>query len=220
MTRTRPGASATGAAIAARGFIPILAPLLTIRSFTVTPRAATQALIVASANALPALPLQPCRILAVGDATAAQARALGHTDVLSAAGDATALLRLARETLDPRAGPLLLAAGAGQGHALATALGDAGFTVDRQDAYAADPVAALPAPALAAIEAGLHAAMFLSAEAARIFTRLLPPALAPRVATTHALAIGAPAALALHGLAWRSLRIASRPTLEEVLTLL
>ncbi len=141
-------------------------------------------------------------------------------DVLSASGDAGALVRLVGRVCDPAGGPLLLASGAGQGAGLAAALVAVGFEVRRQDAYAAEPVEALPAAAAAAIAAGLHGALFLSAETARAFVRLLPVALAPCLASSVAVAIGAPAGQALHGLPWRRLSVARHPTLDEVLSLL
>lgn len=220
VTRSAPTAARTAAAVAARGFRPVLAPLLRVRVGRVEVPAGTQAVLVASANALPALPAGGLRLLAVGDATASAACAAGHADVLSASGDAEALVRLACRVCDPAGGPLLLASGAGQGASLAAALAVAGFVVLQRDAYAAEPVEALPAAATAAIEAGLHAALFLSAETARAFVRLLPGALAPHLASSAAVAIGAPAGQALHGLPWRRLSVARHPTLDEVLSLL
>lgn len=220
VTRSAPAAARTAAAVAARGFRPVIAPLLGVRTGQVEVPAGIQAVLVASANALPALATGGPRLLAVGDATANEARAAGHADVLSASGDAEALVRLACRVCDPAGGPLLLASGVGQGEGMAAALVAAGFGVLRRDAYAAEPAAVLPEAAAAAIEAGLHAALFLSAEAARAFVRLLPAALAPRLGATAALAIGAPTAQALHGLPWRRLGVARRPTLHEVLSLL
>ncbi len=223
VTRSAPAAARTAAALAARGFRPVVAPLLRVRTGLVAVPAGTQAVLVASANALPALRTWPAggpRLLAVGDATASEARAAGHADVLSASGDAGALVRLACRVCDPAGGPLLLASGAGQGAGLAAALAAAGFDVRRQDAYVAEPVEALPEAAAAAIAAGLHAALFLSAETARAFGRLLPASLAPRLASSIAVAIGASAGQALHGLPWRRLSVARHPTLDEVLSLL
>ncbi len=198
----------------------MVASLLRVRTGRVEVPADTQAVLVASANALPALPVGGPRLLAVGDATALAAREAGHAKVLSASGDAEALVRLACRVCDPDGGPLLLASGAGQGAGLAAALVAAGFSVRRQDAYVAEPVDELPAAAAAAIAEGLHAALFLSAEAARAFVRLLPATLASHLASSAALAIGAPAAQALHGLPWRRLSVARHPTLDEVLSLL
>jgi uroporphyrinogen-III synthase len=220
---TRPEAEAGLAALRVEqaGYTPLIAPLLAIR--TETPRLPEryQAVLVTSSNALTALPPGPMPLLAVGDATAARARALGFIHVLSAGRDATALAELAAHTLDPAAGPVLLASGAGQGAALAENLRARGFRVLRRVCYAAVPVARLPPDVAAAVAGGsLHAAIFMSAETARHFVRLLPAALHPSVCDSFALAIGNAAADALKPLPWRGIRRAATPTLDDVLALL
>jgi uroporphyrinogen-III synthase len=104
---------------------------------------------------------------------------------------------------------------------LAARLRGRGFQVIRRTVYAAEPVSTFPAAARAALEEGvLCAALFLSAETARAFCRLLPSGLRPSLSSVEALAIGEPAALALKALPWRHVRVAARPTLDEVLALL
>ena len=93
----------------------------------IPPQSAVQAVLLTSANAvIPGLP--DARVLAVGDATAARARAAGFTDVQSAGRDAAALAVLVEQTCRPAAGPLLLASGEGQGMALATQLRGGGLS--------------------------------------------------------------------------------------------
>jgi uroporphyrinogen-III synthase len=223
ITRPEPGAAETAARLAAVGLRAIVAPLFTIES---RPIAATpaQAVLVTSANALPALPasLRATPLLAVGDATAAKARALGFATVQSAGGDAVALAALAARRCAPERGPLLLASGARQGMALVRDLRARGFTVRRRIAYAARPVAVLPEPAAAALrEGGVGAALFFSADAARVFIARLRAALGERaVAPVEALAISRTVAEALRPLPWRRIRVASHPTQDEVLKLL
>lgn len=222
ITRPEPAATATAQLVAALGFEPVLTPLLAVRQHPVRVGGAVDAVLVTSGNAIPALPasLHGVRLLAVGEATAARAAAAGFSDIRHADGDAAALAALARRALPPGT-RLLLASGAGQGGALAAALRSAGFRVRRRIAYSARPVPRLPDAAAASIGSGrLHAAMFLSAETACAFVRLLPPPLWPHLATVEALAIGEAAAAALAPLPWTRVRVSVRPTLEEVLALL
>lgn len=161
-------------------------------------------------------------MLAVGEATAAAVRARGFTDVRAAGGDARALAALAAASLDPGAGPLLLASGARQGFPLAAALRAAGFRVRRRVAYAARPVPALPAPALAALAIGrIGWALFFSADTVRAFRAALARTGAgDTVRGVGAIAIGAPAAEALAGLPWGLIRVAPEPTQEAMLGML
>ena len=222
VTRPEPGASDTARRIAAIGLLPILAPCLTVRSLAVHVPAWVQAVLVSSGNAVPALPaaLHSLPLLAVGDATAARARAAGFSNVCSADGDAAALGALAAERCPARS-TLLLATGQGQGGGLAADLRRRGFRVHRRAVYAARPVGRLPGPAREALRAGtLRAALFLSGETARAFARVLPAALHPALAAVDALAIGQPAADALLYLPWRQVRVSAKPTLDSVLAML
>jgi uroporphyrinogen-III synthase len=213
---TRPDPAATAAAVRGMGFEPVLAPMLTIAAVpAVLPDPAmVQAVLVTSGNALPGLmDFRASRMLAVGTASAERARGLGFVDVLDADGDAAALAALAVACCDPAGLPLLLAAGEGRGDALAGMLRAAGFRVLRASVYAAQPVAVLPAVAWA----GVGAALFFSAETARVFVRLAGGVDVSRI---EALAIGAEAAGVLAGLKWRRIRVAVRPTQEDMLAML
>ena len=201
----------------------MVAPCLTVRPMRVAlpGPARVQAVVAASGNAV-ALPgsYHGLKLLAVGNATAARARAAGFHHVHSADGDAAALAALATRTLDPAHGPLLLAAGRGQGMALARALRRSGFSVRRRAIYAATPVRRLPAHAADAVANGLQAALFFSTETAHAFARCLPPSLRTCLRGTDAAVIGQGAAEALRHLPWRAVRVAVRPTQDEVLALL
>ena len=222
VTRPEPGASEAAGLIRARGLVPVLAPMLRVRLRPVRLPGSVRAVVVSSGNAVPALPmaLHGVALLAVGDATAARARAAGFRQVWSADGDAAALAALASQVLPPGA-PVLLATGAGQGAVLAADLRGRGFPVHRRAAYAAAPVRRMPEEALAALAGpGLCAVLFLSAETARAFVRALPLALRPALAEVDALAIGAPAADAVMHLPWRRVRVSAKPRLESVMALL
>ncbi len=225
ITRPEQGMADTSAKLRAMGFTPVAAPVLRIRHMPlhIYP-ASVQAVLVTSANAVPALPrsLHGLPAFAVGDATAAALNAAGFQQVLSADGDATDLTRLCAERLDPLTAPVLSVSGARQGFRLASLLRAQKFRVIRRAVYAAEPVAALPEAARAALQGdNLHATLFFSADTARAFVKLLRSArLTDRLATVDALAIGQPAADVLAEFTWRSVKIAARPTQEALLGLL
>ncbi len=220
VTRPEPGASATAARLRHSGYRPVIAPLLAVRPCRVAlPRpGGLQAVLAASGNAV-ALPpaYHAVPLLAVGEATASRARAAGFAEVHAAGGDAVALAELAVRLLRPAAGPLLLAAGKGQGTRLARALRRHGFDVRRRAVYAATALSRFPPEAAEAIRKGLRAALFFSAATARAFARLLPPGLWPLLCRTDAVAIGPHVADTVRHLPWRTLRVAVRPTQDGML---
>jgi uroporphyrinogen-III synthase len=226
ITRPEPGAGETASRVAALGLQPIVAPLLTItlRRTSLPPSGRVQAILVTSGNAIPAIPAshRHLPLFAVGAATAQRARASGFDRVSSADGDSDALAALVGERCDPSAGPLLLAAGHGQGHMLAGHLRQRGFRVQRRVVYIATPAQSLPGVAHAALAtSSLTAALFFSAETAQAFVRLIELArLHETVRQVDALAIGRPAAVALQALPWRRIRVAAQPNQDAMLELL
>ncbi len=225
VTRPEPGLGETIAILQRRGLHPVPASLLNIKPLELRLEPATQlqAVLITSAAALPALTprvLPDTRVLAVGDRTACRAREAGFVRVDSAGGDATALLGLCRAELSREGGPLLLATGVGQGASLLV-LRRYGFRVIRRAVYAQDALAAMPDTALDVLRACRPGAiLFMSGSASRAFARLLPPPLRPALARLDALAISNEAAAPIAALPWRHLRVALRPTLEDVLALL
>lgn len=210
----------------ALGLVPVVAPLLEIATLAVglPDPADIRAVLVPSGNAVRALPAPWHGIptIAVGDATARLAREAGFIDVRSADGDASALADLVGRLLPTPGPPLLLASGARQGGRLAADLHRRGFRVIHREVYAATPASELPAPAIEALRGDtLRAALFFSAETARAFVTLVGAVgLSPRLADVEALAIGRPAGVALEPLPWRAIRVAARPTQDEMLALL
>lgn len=227
ITRPEPGGQETAARVAALGWQPVLAPALVL-----APRAlslpSAQALLLTSRAAARALPppMAALPVLAVGEATAAEARAAGWPQVRAAGGTAVELARLATELLDPARGPLLLAVGEGYGLDLAADLRGRGFRVLRRIAYAAKPAAALPDEAIVALAQGkVRTILFHSPRSASCAITLLRAAgLAATAAQTEALAISprvaAAAAAAIAPLAWRGVRVAARPDEDALLALL
>jgi uroporphyrinogen-III synthase len=214
-------AAATAARVRSLGFVPVIAPVIQIRHFSPVLPANAQAILVTSGNALAGLAPTHTKLFAVGDVTAERARVQGFTQVMSAGRDAVALAELAGARLSPSDGPLLLVCGRGQGGPICADLRARGFRVVRRVTYAAVPVPAFPESAAESLRAGTaHAAVFLSAETANVFVRLLPAALAPKLVNVLALAIGKNAAEALNALPWRQVRLARSPTLDDVLALI
>lgn len=228
VTRPEPGAAETALRLAALGFHPVLAPALVLApSLTRLPSA--QALLLTSRAAARALPPHLSRalpVLAVGEATAAEARACGFTTVAAAAGDAASLALAAEAAFDRAAGPLLLAVGAGYGHDLASALRTRGFRVSRRVVYAARPAKSLPRAAVAALGAGsVVAVLFFSRRSAECAISLIRAGgLAATASRMQALAISTPVAAAasraLAPLVWGAVRVASRPNQDALLELL
>lgn len=226
ITRPEPGAADTAARVTALGLRPVVAPLLGICPLPVALPAADrlQAVLIASSNALAGLPAayHRLKLLAVGDASAGRARAVGFAQVLSADGDADALAALASTYCGPSGLPLLLAAGRGQSLKLAVALRSRGFRVIRRATYAAAPVRILPEAAATALREGsLRATLFFSGETAQQFARLLiRSGLREAVRGIDACAIGQPAAMAIEFLPWQRVLRAAKPTQDAMLALL
>ncbi|UFN50409.1 uroporphyrinogen-III synthase [Roseomonas sp. OT10] len=201
----------------------MLAPALRLDARTV-PLPAAQAVLLTSRAAARALagrwPAAP--VLAVGEASAAEARAAGAGMVAAAGGTADSLAALAASRLDPAQGPLLLAAGEGYARDLAEALRHRGFRVLRRVVYAAGPARHLPEPARDALAQGqVGAALFFSPRSAEVALRLWREAGVAAAATAVvALALSARVASALQDLPWRDLRVASRPDQDALLALL
>ena len=102
ITRPEPGAAETAQALAALGWDPVLAPALTLAALPFKPPPSCQALVITSRAAARALPASALSVIAVGEATATEARARGFGGVEAAAGDAALDLgpEMADEALD------------------------------------------------------------------------------------------------------------------------
>lgn len=221
-------ATALAAALGERGHVPVIAPLFRLE-FLHPPAdfsaalATCQAVLLTSANGARALAeaseQRGRAIFAVGDTTASTAEGLGFSDVLSAAGDAAALVELVKARLKPADGPLLHVSGREVAGDLAEALQPAGFEVKRFTLYDAREETALPEPARAALEArAIDVATFFSPRAASTFASMVEDAgLAGVLRGVTAVAIS-PAALApVAGLPFKAAIAAERPTRQAVL---
>jgi uroporphyrinogen-III synthase len=225
VTRPLPAAEETVRRIAALGLRPVMAPLLVVRRLPGDLPRDAAAVLITSGNAVESLPgwARDRPVFAVGDATAARARHAGWPTVHSAGGDAADLAALVDRMLPADApGGLLLLTGKGQGHALADRLRARQRQVIRREVYEAAPVPTLPVSAAAALRGGeLRAVLIFSAETGRQFVRLVAAdGLETSVCNADACAISQAAGVALEPLPWRRIRIAVRPTQDDMLALL
>jgi uroporphyrinogen-III synthase len=183
VTRPHPDDEATAAALRAKGFEVLLAPMLRFEpvAFLDDADARYGAVIVTSANALRGIEphLAGSRLLklplfAVGEHTAAAARRAGFARVLPANGDATALRDLMLESVKTKelkkAATLLYLAGADLARDLAGELGERGFNVVTHTTYRMIPVASLPREVCEAFAANtIQAVLHYSRRSARAF---------------------------------------------------
>lgn len=183
VTRPQPDNDATAAALRARGFDVLQAPMLRFEpvAFVVDADAHYGAVIVTSANALRAITGQPSAthlhrlpLFVVGERTAAAARAAGFEHVVSANGDANALRDLIAAQDKTHAlqatQALLYLAGADLARDLAGELGQRGFNVVTHTTYRMAPVPDLPSEIRAALaNHDIKAVLHYSRRSARAF---------------------------------------------------
>lgn len=224
ITRPEPGATETAARLTALGFVPVVAPVLSITTRDVHPPDNVTATLLTSRNAVAGCPsfLHDRPVFTVGPATATHAAAAGFSRVSNADGDAAALATLIAATLSPAHGSLYLPTGQGQGAELAASLRQLGFRVLRRVVYQAHRIPALPEAAASHLRQGeLAAAMFFSGETSRHFVRLVRAAgLTEAVRDIEAVSISQRAAVPLRLLPWRRISVAAKPNQDAMLVLL
>ncbi len=230
VARSAGGAAAFAARLAGRGVPAVAAPVLRIAPIpgaeTRAALAGARAILLTSANGARALAAadapRETPIVAVGDATAARARALGFADVRSANGDAAALAAFAAARLDPADGPLVHVSGRDAAGDLAGALRARGFACRRAVLYEAVAVGALPAAAERVLRAGgARAAALFSARGAQTLAALARRAgLAGRLRSIDAWCLSAAVAEAARPAGWRRVIAAPRPRAAALLDML
>jgi uroporphyrinogen-III synthase len=227
VTRPREEAGGLVQALAQRDIAALVEPMLQIHFREVAPDLAdVQAVLCTSANGVSAL-ARSCSeravpLFAVGDATAARARALGFTTVESAGGNAADLVRLVALRLQLRKGRLLHVSGSEVAGDLVGGLRERGFAVERSILYEARPVATLSDAAIQALDTGeVDFVLFFSPRTAAIFTRLVEAAgIARACEKMTALSISTATDAALGGSVWREHRVAEQPNQPALLDLL
>jgi uroporphyrinogen-III synthase len=185
-----------------------------------------QGVLATSANGVRALSFRTARrdltIYAVGPQTAEAARQSGFTVVISADGDAAALVETVAREADPAKGPLLHAAGAETAGRLRQALQARGFRVESAVLYEALPVTRLPAEAQDALRNNiLDGVLIFSPRSAKTFATLTGAAgLSAQCAALIAFCISAATAEALAPLTFARVVIAGTPNQDAILDLI
>lgn len=175
VTRPEPGASEALERVDALGWRGLAAPSLTVQPLApLAPFENCSALLLTSAQALPALSRQPKErlLLAVGSATARRARAAGFENIRVAGGTAETLEALCRaEGLE---GPeVILACGRGQDGRLYGGELAAALKARQVEAYRVARASSLPLDAVKALQTeSVDAVLFYSSETVRAFLAL------------------------------------------------
>lgn len=226
---TRPEAEAQmlQQALQACGITADCAPLLAIRIHRDVPLPldGVAALLFTSANGVRAFAANAARrdfsVFAVGEASAAAARAAGFADVQAAGGDVDSLAALVQARWRPQDGILLHAAGATLAGDLQALLQAQDYTVRRIMLYTAEAATALPAPVAAAFAMGIYdAVLFFSPRTAATFVTLVRAAGCAGGATAAVAAcLSANVAQAVAELPWRAVQVAARPREADLLSL-
>ncbi|WP_339872412.1 uroporphyrinogen-III synthase [uncultured Brevundimonas sp.] len=214
ITRARPGAERTAAALSARGFTPVVAPALALVPLD-TPLDLTgvAGLAFTSRNGVAAFadrtPRRDWPVFTVGDATAEAARARGFTRVHSADGALDDLVALIAAAW-PADGGLILAPGPRDPAGDLTAALTGRVEVRALPLYAALETDLAPPGAFDAV-------LVHSPRAARVLAARLAAA---DVGSRLLVAISPAAAAPLEGAGFAEIRIARRPTEDSLLAAL
>ncbi len=185
VTRVQPAADATAARVRELGIEPIVAPLLEVRAIAGADLDLTgvSALAFTSANAVAAFaassPERALRVFAVGDATAAAARAQRFSSVLSAQGDVAALASALTARRRELSGVILYPSAAEPSQDLAGALAAVGLQVRQTAVY--ETVAVEPPAVVLERLHEIEGVLLHSAKAAQALARFLKGHPAPQL---------------------------------------
>lgn len=233
ITRPRPDADDLAAAVADRGWTPVVEPLLEIvwRDGPLPPLEGFQGLLFTSANGVRAFARLSRRrdlpVYVVGDATGRAAKEAGFAQPQVAGGDVESLALLVRQNCVPEAGSFLHIAGTVTAGNLSGQLAERGFVAQRLPLYEARRASRLCEAVQSAWRAGrMRAVLLYSPRTALILGDLLVKAeLTDHLARTDVICLSAAVALATQSvgttaLAWRAVRVAPAPQEGEMLQLL
>ena len=229
VTRPEPDGERTAMALRARGHDVMLAPLLRIELIPDVDLGAGPwaGILITSANGARAAAAHPRRrellalsVMAVGQASAAAARAAGFADVASADGDGRDLVRqvAARFVGQPR--PLLYLAGEDRARDLTGELGGFGIAVRTAVAYRAAQAQDLPPEARAALQGGrIDAVVHFSRRSVEAYLNCGRDILDQALAPAH-YCVSARAAESLRAAGAADIRVAARPDEAALLDLI
>jgi uroporphyrinogen-III synthase len=214
VTRAQPGAAATAARLGALDFEPLVLPVLEVRTLpALIDLSDVAALAFTSANGVAAFAAACAQrrlpVFAVGDASAAAARAAGFAEVVSAGGDVAALARLIAAA---RPGGAVLHPGAAEP---AGALAPEGVEVRALALY--ETVSAVVTLGDLGPVEGLAGVLIHSPKAARRVAEILA---GQEVSRLHAWCISPVAAANLTPLALAAVTTAPLPNEEALLSLM
>lgn len=224
VTRASPGAEATATRLEALGLTPLVDPLLAVRDLPAKiDLAGVAALAFTSANGVAAFaracPDRTRRVFAVGDRTAAAARAAGFARVASADGDVEALAALVVAAAASLDGSVLHPGAREPAGDLLSPLIAAGLTARRLALY--ETVTRDPASSTLARLDTLEAVLLHSPRAARKLSEVLANHPASRLkALCLSAAVAAPLAASVRSGALASVAFAPRPAETALLDLL
>ncbi len=225
ITRPKDDAEVLAADLKKRGFTPLIAPMLSIRSIAdaALVTRGIQGVLFTSANGVRAFAARSDRrgltVWCVGPATASTAREAGFHDVRTAGGNVQELAKMVIENVKPSEGALLHAAGSTVAGDLAGLLSKAGFTVDRATLYEAVPASSLPAEAAEALAARtVRAVLFFSPRTADSFVRLvLEAGLADACRGVEAVCLSEAVAATARRLEWANVVTSEQPNQPALL---
>ena len=226
ITRPRPQALELARWLEARGDIALIEPLLSVEPIrdAVPDLAGVQAIVLTSANAVPALSEAARRlpVFAVGAATAAAARGAGCAAVVSAGGAGEDLARVVAGRCRPGDGALLHLCGERVAAEPAASLVAAGFALRRHAVYRAEAASTFaPGTAEAIRRRQVDAVLLLSPRTARTFALLVGRhGLEACLGTTAAICLSAAVAEPCRELVWQAIYTAVRPEQTAVLEVL
>ncbi|MBI2254876.1 MAG: uroporphyrinogen-III synthase [Proteobacteria bacterium] len=228
VTRPKEDADNFAATLIARGIDVVVEPLLTIQPIAnpAIDLAGVQALLFTSANGVrcfaAAEKRRDLKVFTVGEGSAAAARALGFSNIESAAGDVGSLATLVADRLKAADGVLLHAAGSSLAGDLKGQLEAAGFTVRRVTLYDALTASELSPGTLMNLRlGGIDAVALFSPRSARTFADLWRKASgkADGLKDVTALCLSAAVAREFNDLDWRRVEIAAQPDIAALLAL-
>jgi uroporphyrinogen-III synthase len=229
ITRPRDEAEVLAGRIESLGFIPLIDPMIEIKTLSnVSVESRNlQAVVFTSANGVKAFANAPdgtafprsLTVFAVGTATAAAARAAGFTAVIEGPGTVEDLARLIAERCSPARGPLLHVSGSTVARDLAPLLAQTGLAVNRIILYESVQATQLQGETRDGFARGaIGVALFFSPRTARTFVNLVTDVnLAGTTGSVVALSLSPAVAEALAPLAFARTLTAARPTTDALL---
>lgn len=228
ITRPEPEAAALATTLNNQGYQTLIDSMLKIHYLSLGPidLQSTQALIFTSVNAVRSLENNPIDtslpIYVVGSATAEAAQKAGFQNIHTCTGGALELCKRIETDLDPAHGSLLNLSGKHTVVDVQHILKTKGFEVEKQIVYQAKAADQFKQETLQAFDRGrIQTVLFFSPRTAEIFAKLLKDNKRTRICELMtALCFSQNIADALGDTLWKERRVAQRPEMDFLLSLL